>query len=67
MKRGKSPIKAKNLPVPKKRKKRRTVAPRAEHAGGKFPKEVYDLISRLMNLETPLRSFVIEVTRTLDK
>ena len=68
-----SPVKAKNLPIPKrasiKRRKRR-VARQSKpetHHGGRYSPEVYNLIGRLMNLELPLRNFVIEVTKGLSK
>ena len=51
-----------------KRKRRVARQPKPEtHHGGKFPPAVYDLIGALMNLELPLRNFVIEVTKGLSK
>ena len=52
-----------------KRRKRRVtkIKPAEQHHGGKFPPAVYDLIDALMNLELPLRNFVIEVTKGLSK
>lgn len=60
--------KAAALPVPKKRRKRRVskhAVVAAQHHGGRYPPHVYNLIGRLMNLETPLRNFVMEVTKAL--
>ena len=52
----------------KRRKRRVARRPKPEtHHGGKYPTAVYDLIGTLMNLELPLRNFVIEVTRGLSK
>ena len=52
----------------KRRKRRVARQPKPEtHHGGKYPTAVYDLIGTLMNLELPLRNFVIEVTRGLSK
>ena len=52
-----------------KRRKRRVtkIKPAEQHHGGKYPQAVYDLIGTLMNLELPLRNFVIEVTKGLSK
>ena len=52
----------------KRRKRRVARRPKPEtHHGGKYSPEVYNLIGRLMNMELPLRNFVIEVTRGLSK
>jgi len=55
--------------IPKRRRKRRVarVKPVEQHAGGKYPPEIYRLIGTLMNLDLPLRNFVIEVTKGLSK
>lgn len=59
--------KAAKIASPKKRRKRRTVkVPKAEqHHGGRYPVHVYNLIGTLMNLDIPLRNFVMEVTKAL--
>jgi hypothetical protein len=52
------------------RRKRRTikrVKPAEVHANGKFTPEVYRLIGALLNLETPMLNFVMEVTKGLKK
>jgi len=54
-------------PTLKKLRKRRTVKSVEQHAGGKYPKHVYDVIGTLMNLEIPLRNFVMEVAKALTK
>jgi hypothetical protein len=55
--------------MPKRRRKRRVarIKPVEQHAGGKYPPEIYRLIGTLMNLDLPLRNFVIEVTKGLSK
>ena len=56
--------------VPVKRRKRRVVKPRSYKNPEQNPAcspEAYRLIGTLMNLELPLRNFVIEVTRGLSK
>lgn len=53
-------------PVPKKRRKRRTVKSAEPHKNYHTP-EAYRLIGTLMNLELPLRNFVMEVTKALTK
>jgi DNA-binding protein Fis len=60
------PTRAAPKPV-KKRRKRRTVKPAKveQHNNGRYPKHVYDLVGKLMNLELPLRNFVMEVTKAL--
>jgi hypothetical protein len=57
-------------PVVKKRRKRRVrKAPKAveQHAGGRFTPEVYRVLGALLNLETPLRNFVIEIAKGVSK
>ncbi len=51
----------------RKRRKRVKIAPTETTFPSDMGEEVYRLIGALMHLETPLRSFVIEVTRALDK
>jgi hypothetical protein len=55
--------------MPKRRRKRRVVRtkPVETHAGGKFTPEIYRLIGALLNLETPMLNFVMEVTKGLSK
>ena len=66
--RKKRKAKAAVAPELKKHRKRRTIKqPKVEHAGGRYPKHVYDLVGKLMNLELPLRNFVMEVTKALTK
>jgi hypothetical protein len=55
--------------MPKRRRKRRVARVKQveQHAGGKFTPEIYRLIGALLNLETPMLNFVMEVTKGLSK
>lgn len=50
----------------KKFRKRRTIKPTEPHKNYHTP-EAYRLIGTLMNLDIPLRNFVMEVTKALTK
>lgn len=56
-------------PVVKRRKRRVRKAPKAveQHTGGRFTPEVYRVLGALLNLETPLRNFVIEIAKGVSK
>ena len=51
---------------PKKRRKRRTIKQAEPHKNVHTP-QTYRLIATLMNLELPLRNFVMEVAKALTK
>ena len=53
--------------VPIKRRKRRVAKSVETHAGGKFTPEFYRVLGALMELESPLRSSVIEIAKGLSK
>jgi hypothetical protein len=53
------------IAAPKKRRKLRAIKPIGKNVGDKYPPHVYRLIGTLMNLEIPLRNFVVEVTKAL--
>ena len=63
------PKRQKPKPTRKKRGRplKKAVKAAPKQANGKYPSKVYELIGRLMNLELPLRNFVIEVTKGLSK
>lgn len=64
------PRKPMKVAAPKKRRRKRRVArvkPAEVHANGKFTPEIYRLIGALLNLETPMLNFVMEVTKGLKK
>jgi hypothetical protein len=49
----------------RKLRKLRAIKPIGKNVGDKYPPHVYRLIGTLMNLEIPLRNFVVEVTKAL--
>lgn len=62
--------KSAKVAAPKKRRKRRTVKPQPYKNPERkpvFSPEAYRLIGVLMNLDIPLRNFVMEVTKALTK
>lgn len=52
-------------PPPVEQPPRKPRKPIEKSSGERFPKHVYDLVGKLMNLELPLRNFVMEVTKAL--
>jgi hypothetical protein len=59
-------VKTAKIAAPKKRRKRRTVkVKQAEPHKNVHTPQTYRLIATLMNLELPLRNFVMEVTKAL--
>jgi hypothetical protein len=53
--------------MPKRRRKRRMVRAKPVEQPVKLPLEIYKLIGTLLNLETPMLNFVVEVTKGLSK